>query len=104
KKRHILRAHNASPAGSRRTVPYRSPDRALLSRITMSAASLTTPGSIRHQGPAPLTYVILLAGLLATAVASISNLLESFAALNEIRAALARLDRQLQRSRRARTH
>jgi general secretion pathway protein M len=64
----------------------------------MSAASLTTPASSRRQWLALLTYMILLAGLLATAVASISNLLESLAALNESRAALARLDRQLQRS------
>jgi general secretion pathway protein M len=63
----------------------------------MSAQSLTTPGSpgsFRRQGRALLAYVILLAGFLATAVASISNLLDSFAALNDSRAALARLDRQ----------
>jgi general secretion pathway protein M len=64
----------------------------------MSAAGLTTPGTSRSQWLALLTYVIVLAGLLATAVASISNLLGSFEALNESRAALARLDRQLQRS------
>ena len=64
----------------------------------MSAASLTTPGSSRRQLLALLTYVILTAGFLATAVASIFNLRDSFAALNESRAALARLDRQLQRS------
>jgi general secretion pathway protein M len=64
----------------------------------MSAAGLTTPGTSRRQWLVLLTYVILLAGLLATAVASISNLLGSFAALNESRAALARLDWQLQRS------
>ena len=64
----------------------------------MSAAGLTTPGSPRSQWLALLTYVIVLAGLLATAVASISNLLGSFEALNESRAALGRLDRQLQRS------
>ena len=64
----------------------------------MSAAGLTTTGSSRRQWLALLTYVVLLIGLLATAVASISNLLESFAAFKESRAALARLDRQLQRS------
>ena len=64
----------------------------------MSAASLTTQGSSRRQGLALLAYVIVLAGLLAAVDTSISNLLDSFAALNESRAALARLDRQLQRS------
>lgn len=64
----------------------------------MSAAGLTTTGSSRRQWLALLTYVILLIGLLATAIGSISNLLESFAAFKESRAALARLDRQLQRS------
>ena len=62
----------------------------------MSAASLTTQGSSRRQGLALLAYVILLIGLLAAVDTSISNLLDSFAALKESRAALARLDRQLQ--------
>jgi general secretion pathway protein M len=61
-------------------------------------AGLTTPRSSRRQWLALLIYLIVLAGLLATAVASISNLLISLATLNESRAALARLDRQLQRS------
>ncbi len=60
----------------------------------MSTASLTTQGSSRRQGLALLAYVIVLAGLLAAVDTSISNLLDSFAALNESRAALARLDRQ----------
>ena len=64
----------------------------------MSAAGLTTTGSSRRQWLALLTYAILLIGLVAIAVASISNLLVSFAAFKESRAALARLDRQLQRS------
>ena len=63
----------------------------------MSAASWTTPGSYRRPWLALLIYVIVLFGLLTTAVASISNLLDSYAALDASRAALARLDRQLQR-------
>ena len=64
----------------------------------MSATSSTAPGSGRRQWLALLTYVIVLVGLLVIAVASISNLLDLFAALNDSRATLARLDRQLQRS------
>ena len=36
-------AHHAGPAGGRRTVPYRSPDRALLSGLAMSAAADAQP-------------------------------------------------------------
>jgi general secretion pathway protein M len=64
----------------------------------MSATSLTTTGSTRRQWLALLTYLILLVGLTTTAVSMISNLLDGYAALDESRAALARLDRQLQRS------
>jgi general secretion pathway protein M len=61
----------------------------------MSATNLTTTGSARRQWLALLTYLILLVGLAATAVAMISNLLDGYAALDESRAALARLDGQL---------
>jgi general secretion pathway protein M len=64
----------------------------------MSATSLTTTGSTRRQWLALLTYLILLFGLATTALAMISNLLDGYAALDESRAALARLDRQLQHS------
>jgi general secretion pathway protein M len=64
----------------------------------MSATSLATTGSTRRHWQALLTYLILLVGLAATAVAMISNLLDGFAALDESRTALARLDRQLKRS------
>ena len=64
----------------------------------MSATSLTTTGSTRREWLALLTYLILLVGLATTAVVMISNLLDGYAALDESRAALARLDRQLQRS------
>ncbi len=64
----------------------------------MSAASLTAPASSRRRWLALLIYVIVLAGLIAIAVLSLSNLLDSYAALDESRAALARFDRQLQRS------
>ncbi len=63
----------------------------------MSAASLTTAGPFRRQSLALLIYAIVLVGLVATAAAMISNLLESFAALDESRTTLARLDRQMQR-------
>jgi general secretion pathway protein M len=64
----------------------------------MSAPSLTTTGSTRRQWLALLAFFFLLVALTATAIAMISNLLDGYAALSESRAALARLDRQLQRS------
>jgi general secretion pathway protein M len=64
----------------------------------MSATGMTATGSTRRQWLALLAYVVLLVGLAATAVAMISNLLDGYAALDDSRAALARLDRQLQRS------
>jgi general secretion pathway protein M len=64
----------------------------------MSATSLTTTVSTRRQWLALLTYVVLLVGLAATAIAMISSLLDGYAALDASRSALARLDWQLQRS------
>ncbi len=63
----------------------------------MSATSLSTTRSTRRQWLALLTYVVLVVGLAATAVAMISDLLGGYAALDASWAALARLDRQLQR-------
>ena len=63
----------------------------------MSLTSLTTVGSSRRPWLALLTYVILLVGLTAVAVAMISSLLDSYAALDKNRAILARLDRQMER-------
>jgi general secretion pathway protein M len=62
----------------------------------MSATGLTSMGSFRRRWLALLTYVILLVGLTAVAVATISNLLDSYAALDKNRAILARLDRQME--------
>jgi general secretion pathway protein M len=64
----------------------------------MSAAGLTRTASSRRKWLALLIYLILLGGLTATAVAMISSLLDGFNALDESRSALARLERQLQRS------
>jgi general secretion pathway protein M len=64
----------------------------------MSTAGLTTMGSPRRRWLALLTYLIVLVGLSAVAVAMISSLLESYAALDKNRAILARLDRQMERT------
>jgi general secretion pathway protein M len=60
----------------------------------MSQASLTTLGSIRRRWLPLLTYSIALAGLIGVAVNMISNLLDTYAALDKNRAILDRLDRQ----------
>ena len=64
----------------------------------MNGASLTTRGSSRRAWLALLAYALLLAALLAFAVAMISNLLTSLAALEQSRETLAHFDRKLQRS------
>lgn len=63
----------------------------------MSATGLTATRSSRRHWLALLAYLIVVAGLVAAALAMISNLLDGFAELTESRASLARLDRQLQR-------
>ena len=62
----------------------------------MSAASPIAEAS-RRKWLALLGYFVVLVALAATAAAMISNLLDSYTALDESQAALARLDRQLQR-------
>jgi general secretion pathway protein M len=63
----------------------------------VSATSLTATGSSGRQWRALLIYLIVLAGLAAAAIATVSNLLGGVAALDQSRASLARLDRQLKR-------
>ena len=64
----------------------------------MIATSLTTTQSSRRQGLALLIYLIVLLGLAATALSMVSSLWQTYAALNESRSVLTRLDRALQRS------
>jgi len=64
----------------------------------MSATGLTTVGSSRRAWLALLTYAIFLVGLTTVAVAMISSLLDSYAALDRNRAILARLDQQMGRT------
>ncbi|RBP04662.1 general secretion pathway protein M [Roseiarcus fermentans] len=63
----------------------------------MSLANPTT-GSSRRRWLALTTYLTALVGLTAVAVAMISNLWDSYAALDKNRALLARLDRQMERT------
>jgi general secretion pathway protein M len=64
----------------------------------MTAANLTTEESPPRQYLALLIYLIVVLGLAATAFSMISYLADSYAALEESRIVLARLDKALQRS------
>jgi general secretion pathway protein M len=61
----------------------------------MSAVSPTKTESASRPWLALLTYLALVVGLIAIAALMISNLLDSYAALDRSRETLARLDRQL---------
>jgi len=61
------------------------------------SAAFPVSDSSRRQWLALLGYLVVLAALAAAAAAMISDLVGSFSGLDQTRAALARLDRQLQR-------